>query len=342
MGAHDSFIKRLFAEPALASQLFEVVLPPDVVRHLDWSTLKPISGALPDKKSEFHADLLFQVQLAGPPRPGSAALLSVLFEHQSTSHQSMPLRLLGYMVRSWEAQRERAPDAPLRLFIPVVLSHDPRGWNAPVRLAQLFAPEVAELAPLRALVPDFGFFLEDVSRRSDAQIQSLALSALLKLSFWALRDARTPQRLLGTLGAWGQSLAELLATENGAAALAVVFDYISRVADLEPGQLDGALRRVLPPGETLMPTLAERWMQMGEARGFEKGEARGFEKGEARGFEKGEARGLAASVLRILERRGLALSEAQRQRVLGCQEIATLEAWFDRALEIASVDELLG
>lgn len=188
-------------------------------------------------------------------------------------------------------------------------------------------------------MPDFGFFLEDVSRRSDAEIQGLALSALLKLSYWALRDARTPERLLGRLGAWADSLAELLATENGPAALVVVFDYISRVAELEPGQLEGALRRVLPPpGETLMPTLAERWMQMGEARGFEMGEARGFEKGEARGKREG----LAAGVLRILERRRFALSEAQRRQVLECQEIATLEVWLDRALEIASVDELLG
>ena len=39
--------------------------------------------------------------------------------------------------------------------------------------------------------------------------------------------------------------------------------------------------------------------------------------------------------------RGLALSEAQRTKVLACTEVATLEGWLDRAVTAASAEEIL-
>ena len=60
---------------------------------------------------------------------------------------------------------------------------------------------------------------------------------------------------------------------------------------------------------------------------FGEGEA----KGEARGEVRGEARGEARSILRLLANRGIAVSDAVREKILACTDIATLDAWFDRA-----------
>ncbi|WTW97084.1 hypothetical protein OG216_28645 [Streptomycetaceae bacterium NBC_01309] len=54
----------------------------------------------------------------------------------------------------------------------------------------------------------------------------------------------------------------------------------------------------------------------------------------------GEAKGRAADVVRVLERRGVAVSEADRQRVIECEDLDTLSAWFDRAFDVATADEL--
>lgn len=62
--------------------------------------------------------------------------------------------------------------------------------------------------------------------------------------------------------------------------------------------------------------------------------------GEARGEVRGEAKGRAADVVRMLERRGIALSEAERERVLTCQDLDTLGVWFDRAFDVETTDEL--
>jgi len=45
--------------------------------------------------------------------------------------------------------------------------------------------------------------------------------------------------------------------------------------------------------------------------------------------------------LRILAQRGLLVSDDQRRRIHECTDVATLDGWLDRALLVASVDELL-
>lgn len=57
-------------------------------------------------------------------------------------------------------------------------------------------------------------------------------------------------------------------------------------------------------------------------------------------FEKGRAAEKAADVLAVLDARGLAVSDAQRERVLGNTDIAQLDRWLRRAAVVAITDEL--
>ncbi|MFI1914135.1 hypothetical protein [Nocardia sp. NPDC020380] len=54
----------------------------------------------------------------------------------------------------------------------------------------------------------------------------------------------------------------------------------------------------------------------------------------------GRAEGLAGSVLRILERRGLAVDDAVRTRIAGCSDLDQLTAWLDRALVVESAERV--
>lgn len=62
---------------------------------------------------------------------------------------------------------------------------------------------------------------------------------------------------------------------------------------------------------------------------------------EARGEARGETKGVAHSILQVLEARGLAVSEAQREEILGCRDLDRLRRWLRRAATLASVDEVL-
>jgi hypothetical protein len=71
-------------------------------------------------------------------------------------------------------------------------------------------------------------------------------------------------------------------------------------------------------------------------QGIAEGKAEGITEGEARGKAEGEAR----AVLRLLDARGLALSQEQRQQVTSCTDAAQLDRWLDRAITAGTVAEV--
>ena len=54
-----------------------------------------------------------------------------------------------------------------------------------------------------------------------------------------------------------------------------------------------------------------------------------------------EAQGIAKSILKVLERRGIAVSAEQRQEILSCIDLDRLSHWLDQAVVAATVDEIL-
>jgi hypothetical protein len=57
---------------------------------------------------------------------------------------------------------------------------------------------------------------------------------------------------------------------------------------------------------------------------------------------EGEMRGHAMSVLKVLEGRGVSMSQEVRERVMGCQDLDLLDAWLLRAIRVESAEELFG
>ena len=49
-------------------------------------------------------------------------------------------------------------------------------------------------------------------------------------------------------------------------------------------------------------------------------------------FGEGEARSKADDILAVLATRGIAVSDAVRERILSCTDIPTLKAWVQRAV----------
>jgi flagellar biosynthesis/type III secretory pathway protein FliH len=77
--------------------------------------------------------------------------------------------------------------------------------------------------------------------------------------------------------------------------------------------------------------LISRW----HAGSFEKGEAEGIAKGKAEGIAKGKAEGIAKGIIAVLEARGLTMTDAQRERVLGSTDLNQLDRWLRRAATVS-------
>ena len=58
------------------------------------------------------------------------------------------------------------------------------------------------------------------------------------------------------------------------------------------------------------------------------------------GIAEGEAKGKAEAVLKLLEARGLAATDEQRQQVTSSTNPAQLDLWFDRAITAGTAAEV--
>ena len=149
---HDKLFKAVFSKPQNAREVLRTVLPPGLVRHLDFATLTPLPTTYIDKQFRTRfSDLLFAIQC-----DGHTAFLYLLFEHQSSSEPLMPFRQLRYMTDVWlEYLRENPNATRLPLVIPVVLHHGADGWSTPTIMGALYDLPAEVLAEVAGLVPDF-------------------------------------------------------------------------------------------------------------------------------------------------------------------------------------------
>ena len=69
--------------------------------------------------------------------------------------------------------------------------------------------------------------------------------------------------------------------------------------------------------------------------------AQGRAEGVAQGKAEGEAKGKVEALLTVLHVRGLALTDAQAERIRAEREIAVLDAWITRAAVAGAIDEVL-
>lgn len=113
----------------------------------------------------------------------------------------------------------------------------------------------------------------------------------------------------------------------------MVVYYLPRVGDTSSQSVAvGMLRSVLGTqrSEELMGTWGEEFIEKGRQRGW------------LQGLAEVEAKGRAKDVLKLLAARGVQVDDATHQRILACMDIATLDRWFDRALEATRIADVLG
>jgi hypothetical protein len=142
---------------------------------------------------------------------GAARCWCILLEHQSTADHWMVLRLLRYVVRIWEHWLREHPEARrLPAVVPVVVSHDPQGWRAPVGLEEALDVDGATLEALRPHLPLFRMVLDDLTGTSDDALRARAASALARVVLGLLKHARDFGRFHDEMVAGGARLSRFV------------------------------------------------------------------------------------------------------------------------------------
>ncbi|MFW5920870.1 MAG: Rpn family recombination-promoting nuclease/putative transposase [Polyangiales bacterium] len=262
---HDALFRYAFSRPEVAAGELRALLPPELVRRADWSTLAPLpSGFVDHDLSNRACDLLFSVQLGS-----GTALVYVLFEHQSTRDPWTPLRLLRYQVRIWTQFQAEHPSARrLPPIVSVVLQHDPTSGAPPRSFAQLLDADDDLLGAVGPFVPDFRFVLEDLQEVDDDELKRRSMAALGRLVLWCLKHGRDVGEIAEQLEGWADVFREVRSTPHGLEAVGAVMSYIRRVNEQVPSErLENLLESVLDAEfREVYVTEGERLIEQGERR----------------------------------------------------------------------------
>ena len=86
--------------------------------------------------------------------------------------------------------------------------------------------------------------------------------------------------------------------------------------------------------------LAEAKWEEGHKSGLAEGLVEGHKSGLVEGHKSGLAAGKRASLVRLLARRGITLTEEQQKKISLCDDQARLDQWFDNALTANTAAEV--
>lgn len=317
---HDALVKAIFARPEHAEGELRRLLPADLVARIDWPALALCSGSYVDEALRgSHSDILFSATCDGK----TPVLLYLLLEHQSTDDPLMAYRLLRYMVRIWDEHlRDHPGAAKLPAILPLVLHHSPGGWTSPTDFRALVDVDDATFSLVAAHVPSFRFLLDDVSAETDEALRARAMTALGRLVLFCLRHVREPGRFAQEIARWLGVLAEARAAPGGAEALLLIWRYIVTASNpADPQELVKQLLAVVGKQEEREIMSIADWY-------------------EDRGRQAGVTTGARNLLVKLLRKRFGALPAAAEARIQAA-DAAQLEAWADRVLTAATLDEVL-
>lgn len=311
-GPHDALFKTTFGDPLHAAGVLRSALPAEVIALLDLSTLRRVVGTfVDDELAERESDVLFAVDTVG----GQTVLVYVLLEHQSTVDSLMPLRVLRYEVRIWDAHVAAHGNAlPLPPIVPIVVSHAEGGWTAATRFEEIIALD-GRFAALAPFTPSFGFVLDDLMRASVEEVlrRPATLPGLVVLI--SLKHGRSD--LLGTLEAMVDLLQRAASAAGGKRVVGAVLRYTLEVRDEPERTLRLADAIEDEEVKAMATSAAERWKR--------------------ESFEKGHAQGQRAILVRQLTHRfgPLPARVSERIEAAGAD---TLARWADRVLDATTLE----
>ncbi len=307
---HDALFRALLTNPERAGAVLRDHLPAAIAGRLTPAPPRLIDGSFVDEALHgSQADRLFEVTLEGD-RP---LLIFTLLEHKSRPDPKTPLQLAGYMINIWKRYANDHPDRVHRLpaIIPLVFYHGAWKWSAPESLFDMIADD----EDLRPFTRSMRYILRDLGMMAPRQVSSSPETWSVFQALHVSRRDRIETDLLIDI---------LTCLVDGSDLESAVLHYIVRTMSMSPVTLETALRQAKPERwETLMGTIAETWI----------------EQGEARGKAMGKAMGKAETFLRLAQLKFGAMSE-QHIEMVHKTSSAQLDHWLEALLSAETLEDI--
>ena len=317
----DRALREALLNPDNLRELLLLVIP-DLVDRLDFTRLHVEERSyLLDDYRKRENDLLLRLPFRDAPTK-EEILLCILLEHQSSTDQAMPLRLLFYSVvhwerewRAWQQHHERGTRLQLTPIIPIVFHTSAEPWNENRWLPHLFETP----ASLQKYVPKWEMHYldlvsldpEELVEREEPWWQALAVLRAerteLPTFLSVLRRALSRLESLGQKARvrWDQLLK-----------LTLHWALFRRPRREHPEVIDTvrASHQQVQLREEAEKMSQQTWKNY-EQELIEQHQQIGLEKGLEKGLEEGELKARREDLKEILEQRFSTIPQALREKI---------------------------
>ena len=211
-------------------------------------------------------------------------------------------------------------------MVPVIFYHGRASLNLPERFVDYF--EVDEF--LKGYLVDFGYVFVDTSSYSDEEIAEKDYS---NLHFAA--SLLTLKHIFSELDKLKPALSYAGRLDRDR--FLFILEYIASSRDMGKEDLAELLKEV--GGDTVMPTLAERWLEEGKQQGIQQGKQQGIQQGMQQGMQQGILLGEREMVLGALDAKFGSVADDLRKRIEAIEDSDSLKRLLNQVFSCNSLDE---
>ena len=276
---HDSLFRITMSDLEKVKYFLRGTLPEKILQKLKLSTLRRDETSYVNKKlKKYFADVVYDCEFDSEVN----FKISLLFEHRSTVPRFLFIQLLRYMLQIWEHQIEQ--NQPLQLVIPIVIYHGQQRWNA--RSFESYFSKNGLPEPLKAFVPRFDYWLEDLQKEAPASIRNRFAQAMLRMTLLLFKYIGSPN-IISYLPVIFKDLRSIELSEKGIAEFETLLLYLFEEAKAPENEIMEVMETVTPK-KYKKGTVAWQLEQKGIKKGIEQGIQKGIQRGIEKGIEQGE------------------------------------------------------
>ena len=311
---HDALFHDAFSRRDAFAAVLRRLLPAQVLPHIDFASLRPAPTKQTDEVLRTRwPDLRYIVDFVD----GDVRVpVHLPLEYQSTPAPLLPKRAHGYVGGVWDEHAKDNPsDDTVPYVLPIAFLQYP-ARNTPTRLSEIqpMSPRLRALlgtpVELTMLVDDFSGSVMD-----DTEVE-LPTRAFVELTRAFMHAYKNPGALTEARIAELAPLFDVLLEHNRPGDVRTLWVYVTSAFEAGSPLRSLILNAVSKEVKEEFMTIKDEWVA------------------------EGMAEGVAKSLLRLLERRAIAISEAMRMHVLATRDESQLLRWFDRAVSMTTAEEV--
>ncbi|WP_425361619.1 Rpn family recombination-promoting nuclease/putative transposase [Candidatus Tisiphia endosymbiont of Ceraclea dissimilis] len=311
---HDSLVKTIMADPLAAQEFLEYYLPNDFKSLVDLSKITVEKESyIEESLNKKYSDIVYGVATKNQGK----AFVYVLLEAQSSVDYWTALRLWKYTLLLCERHKKGRKKLPL--VYNLVIYNGKEVYTAPRNLWSLFTDAVIAK---KVMTEDYQ--LVDLQSMSDDEITKKKHVGMLE---YMLKHIH--QRDMIKL--WEEFLQRfkleiLVDKEKGYIYIKSFLWYTdSKLPEAKQSELEQVLTKYLSEEEqgVIMRTIAQKYIDEGEARGIHIGKAEGIHIGKTEGKAEGEKQ-KAISIAKNLLKAGLSVDFITQSTGLSLSQIKSL------------------